>query len=587
MVFDDYNGTMFSTKWRTSTRKYKVIADKDVKIPTSDGLKLSCDVFRPESKSKFPAILGWHCYHQSGQTSQITPVAISSAQWKHPNQERTNASLESGDPNFFVRRGYVHVVCNARGTGKSEGEWQNMGKREVQDVYEAIEWIAAQPWCDGNVGMFGVSYFAMVQFMVAALAPPSLKALFCPWGMTDPYRDLYYRGGLLTYMFPIGWSQTSLVYSNCRPRNFSREELGEDAYRRAIAEMLQEEDLKAVPEIVQALRNPDAGSNAFIVDVLLHPLYDRYHEERTVNYKAIKIPAYIGACWANYGLHLPGAFRSWENLDVPKKMIIGPPIYLDRPLYQLQHEAVRWFDHWLKGMESGIMDEPPIRIFIMGTDEWKNATEWPLPETKWTPFFLHENGLLSEHEHWPNEGSDSFGDSPWMRGSLKYSTPPIVEKTEIVGPIVLNLYASTTDTEIFWNVSLLEIDPDGNERILTKGWLRGSHREIDVKRSKPWQPYYPHKKAEPLTPGEIYEFTISLVATGNLFKAGARIGLKVSGVDDPPKNPMELICTGTLKRQSVSRITVYRNADYPSALILPVTKGNILQTYMSGGKYPG
>jgi uncharacterized protein len=587
MLFDDYNGTMFSTTWRTSTRKHNVVVDRDVKIPTSDGVELSGDVFRPEGEGKFPAILGWHCYHQSGQTSQIKPTAISSAQWKHPGQERTNASLESGDPNFFVRRGYVHVLCNARGTGKSEGEWQNMGKREVRDVYETIEWIAAQPWCDGSVGMFGVSYFAMVQFMVAALAPPSLKAIFCPWGMTDPYRDLYYRGGLLTYMFPIGWSQTSLVYSNCRPRNFSREELGEEGYRRAIAEKLQDEDLRAVPEIVQALKNPDAGSNAFIVDVLLHPLCDSYHEERTVNYKDVKVPAYIGACWANYGLHLPAAFRSWASLDVPKKMIIGPPVYLDRPLYQLQHEAVRWFDHWLKGMETGIMEEPPIRLFIMGTGEWKNANEWPLPEAKWTPFFLHENALLSEHEHWPNEGSDSLEDSPWMRSPLRYCTPPVVENTEIVGPIVLKLYASTTDAEIFWNVSLLEINPEGNERILTKGWLRGSHREIDVKRSKPWQPYYTHKSPEPLNPGEIYEFTISLVATGNLFKAGSRIGLKVGTVDDPPTNPMELICTGSLKRQSVSRITVYRNADYPSCLILPVTRGNILQTYMSGGKYPG
>jgi uncharacterized protein len=587
MAFDEYNGAMFGKKWKTSERKYEVVAEKDVKIPLPDGMKLSCDVFRPESKEKFPAILGWHCYHQSGQTSQIPPSAISSAQWRHPGQERTNASLESGDPNFFVRRGYVHVVCNARGTGKSEGEWENMGKREVQDAYEAIEWIALQPWCDGKVGMFGVSYFAMIQFLVAALNPPSLKALFCPWGVTDIYRDLYYRGGIFTYMFPIGWSQTSLVYANCRPANDAKKELGEKNYRNAITRLLEDEDLRAIPEIVQVLRNPEAGTNPFIVNTLTHPLYDKYWEERTTNYDKIKIPAYLGACWANYGLHLPAAFRSWENLKGPKKMIIGPPVYLDRPLYQLQHEAVRWFDHWLKGMETGIMDEPPIRLFIMGTGEWKEAEDWPLPETKWTPFYLHEDGLLSEHEHWPNEGTDSFEDSPWMRGSLKYWTPPMVENTEIVGPITLKLYASATDSEIFWIVSLLEVDPEGNERILTKGWLRGSHREIDLKRSKPWEPFHPHTRSEPLTPGEIYEFHIPLIATGNLFKAGFRIGLKLSSVDDPPKNPMELISSGSLRRQSVSRITVYRNADYPSCLTLPVTRGNILQTFMSGGKYPG
>jgi len=587
MAFDEFKGSMFSIKWKTSPRKYNVIVERDVKIPMKDGVKLSCDIFRPESSEKFPAILGFHCYHPSGQTGQIKPTAISTAQWRHPGQERTNASLESGDPNFFVRRGYVHIVCNARGTGKSEGKWDFVGQREVQDVYEVIEWMANQEWCDGNVTMFGVSYFAWIQLFVAAQNPPHLKTIFCPWGATDFYRDLFYRGGIISYRWPIGWSQTSLTYSNCRPYNHSKKEMGEEAYQDAIARALQDEDMRTNSDIVQVLKNPEAGANPFIVDLILHPLYDKYWKERTVDYENIRIPAYIGACWANYGIHLPAAFRSWEKLNVPKKMIIGPPIYLDRPLYQLQHEAVRWFDYWLKGIETGIMDEPPIRLFIMGTDEWKEAKDWPLPETKWTPFYLHEYGLLSEHEFWPNEGSDSFEDSPWMRGSLKYCTPPMVENTEIVGPITLKLYASTTDTEVFWVISLFEIDEEGNERLLTKGWLRGSHREIDVKRSKPWEPYHPHNKSEPLKPGEIYEFDISLVPTGNLFKAGSRVGLKISSVDDEPTNPMELIAAGSLRRQSVSRITVYRNAGYPSCLVLPITRGNILQTFMSGGKYPG
>jgi len=587
MAFDEYNGAIFGPKWKASQRKYNVLVERDVKIPISDGVKLSCDVFRPRSNEKFPAILGFHCYHQSGQTGPMKPVAISAAQWRHPGQERTNASLESGDPNFFVRRGYVHVVCNARGTGKSEGKWHFHGQREVQDIYEVIEWMAAQPWCDGKVTMFGVSYFAIVQFFVAALNPPPLKCLFAPWGMTDSYRDLDYRGGILTYGFPVGWSATSLIYGNCRPENLSKKELGEEGYRNAISKMLEDDDIKAVPELVAILRDPESRANPYIVEIILRPLYDKFWEERTVKYDRIKIPAYLGACWGNYGLHLPGAFRSWEKLNVPKKMIIGPPIYLDRPLYQLQHEAVRWFDYWMKGIETGIMDEPPVRIFIMGTNEWKESKDWPLPETKWTPFFLHEEGLLSEHEHWPNEGSDSFEDSPWMRGFLKFATPPLVENTEVAGPVMLKLYASTTDTEVFWIISLLEIDHQGNERLLTKGWLRGSHREIDVSRSKPWDPVHPHTKSEPLVPGQIYEFDISLVATGNLFKAGSRISLKISCVDDKPTNPLELISSGSLHRQSVSRVTVYHNEDHPSYLLLPVTGGNILNTYFSGGKFPG
>ena len=587
MAFEQFKGAMFSAKWKASERKYNFLIERDVKIPMSDGVKLSCDLWRPDRKEKFPAVLGFHCYHQSAQTGPIRPAAISSAQWKNPGQERTNASLEAGDPVFFARRGYVHVVCNARGTGLSEGRWHFTGPQEVKDVYETVEWIAAQPWCDGNVSMFGVSYFAWIQLFVATLNPPHLKTIFCPWGSTVFYRDIFYRGGIFAYRWPVGWSQTSHTYANARPENYSKNELGEKGYRKAVEQLLQDDDIKAAPDLVAVLKNPEAGPNPFVVDLALHPFYDKYWEERTVDYSKIKIPAYIGSDWACYGIHLPAAFRSWEKLNVPKKMIVGPPIYLDRPLYQLQHEAVRWFDYWLKGVDTGIMDEPPIRVFIMNTNEWKERNDWPFPETKFTPLYLHEDQLLSEHEHWSYEGSDSFEDSPWMRGYVQYATPPIVENTEVAGPIMLKLYAATTDTDVNWIISLLEIDEEGNERLLTKGWLKGSHRELDMKESKPWEPIYTHKKSEPLTPGNIYEFDIKLVPTGNLFRAGSRICLKISCVDDPPKSSLQLIGAGSLSRTSVSRITVFHNEDYPSYLLLPITKGNILNTYFSGGTLSG
>jgi predicted acyl esterase len=339
-----------------------------------------------------------------------------------------------------------------------------------------------------------------------------------------------------------------------------------------------------VPELVEFLKNPDEGNNPVIVDMLLNPLDGPYWEERRVKYETIKVPAYIGACWGIYGLHLPAAFRSWENLKVPKKMIIGPPIYLDRPVYQLQYESLRWFDYWLKGIETQIMSEPPIRLFVMGTNDWKEANEWPLPETKWTAFYLHDNGLLSEREHWPNEGFTSFEDSPWGRGSLEFCSPKLVENTEIIGPIVLNLYASTTDDEVLWFISLREVDSQGNERILTRGWLRGTHREVDPKRSKLWEPFHPHTKSEPLIPDKIYEYKIPIVPTGNFFKAGSIIKLKIACIDDPPKHPLETVATGHLWRQSASRISIYHNADYPSYLLLPITKGNILGAFISGGK---
>ena len=305
-----------------------------------------------------------------------------------------------------------------------------------------------------------------------------------------------------------------------RPENYSKNELGEKGYRKAIADLLEDDDIRAIPELVAVLKNPEAGPNPFIVDLALHPTYDKYWQERTVDLAKIKIPAYVGGDWDGFGQHLPGALRSFEYLKVPKKLIIGPPIYLDRPLYQLQHEAVRWFDYWIKGIDTGIMDEPPVRAFVMGTGQWKTGDEWPLPETKFTPFYLHEEGLLSEHEHWSYEGSDSFHDSPWMRGSLMYATPPMVEETEVVGPAVLKLYAATTDTDIHWIVSLFEVDAQGGQRLLTKGWLKASHRELDMEKSQPWEPLYTHAKSEPLTPGKIYEFNIKMVATGQSIQGG-------------------------------------------------------------------
>ncbi|MGB9069715.1 MAG: CocE/NonD family hydrolase [Candidatus Acidiferrales bacterium] len=583
MAFDDFAGAMFGVNWKSSERKYRVRIERNVKIPMADGVNLSCDIWRPESSEGFAAILGFHCYHPAAQTGPITPAAISTAQWRNPGQERTNASLEAGDPAFFARRGYVHVVCNARGTGNSEGSWDFLGPREVQDVYEVTEWLAAQPWCNGNVGMFGISYFSQIQLLAATLQPPHLKALFCPWGTTDHYRDLCYRGGILVYRWPVGWSKTSLTYANCRPENHSRKEMGAENYGKAISAVLADEDIQAVPELVEILKNPDADVNPFVVDLLLHPLYDQFWKERTVDYSKINIPAYIGADWGCYGIHLPAAFRSWEKLRGPKKMIVGPPCYLDRPLYQLQHEAVRWFDHWLKGEKNGLMDEPLVRLFIMNTNEWKEGNEWPLPETKFTPFYLHENRFLSEREHWVYEGCDSFHDSPWMRGSLEYATAPLVENTEVAGPVLLKLYAATTDTDIHWIISLLEIDPAGKERILTKGWLKGSHRQLDMESSKPWEPIYTHGTPEPLEPTRIYEFNIKLVPTGILFKAGSRIGIKISCADDDPKSALELIGGGSLRRSAVSRITVFHNEEYPSYLLLPVTKGNVVNTYFSGG----
>lgn len=225
-----------------------------------------------------------------------------------------------------------------------------------------------------------------------------------------------------------------------------------------------------------------------------------------------------------------------------------------------------------------------MNVFIVGTNEWKSADSWPIPGTQWTPFYLHAGGLLSEHEFWPNEGSTTFEDSPFHHGGATFTTPAMVENTEICGPISLKLYGSSTDREVLWFASLWHIDANGAERLLTRGWLRGSQRELDPARSQEWQPYHRHARRDPLVPNEVYEFDIELRPYGILLRAGERLALRIRCADDePPKLFLERIGQGAITRPTSSHVTIHHNAQRPSYLLLPITRGNRIGTYISGG----
>jgi putative CocE/NonD family hydrolase len=191
---------------------------------------------------------------------------------------------------------------------------------------------------------------------------------------------------------------------------------------------------------------------------------------------------------------------------------------------------------------------------------------------------------LPEIEPWPDAPSASYEDSPAKRGEVKYCSPSLVENTEVIGPIALNLYASCRSTDVNFFVSLWDMDTEGNETILTRGWLKGSHREIDEKRSKPWLPYHTHINPKPLTPGETYKFAIEIMPAANLFKAGHKIVLKIKGAaDEPPKTTLHSFHAPHLPGQTRTLVTIFQDAAHPSHLILPITRGNIVGTFMSGG----
>ncbi|MGB9660760.1 MAG: CocE/NonD family hydrolase [Moorellaceae bacterium] len=568
---------MFSVKWQTSKREYGIIHERDVTIPVSAGFNIDCDILRPDAPGRrFPVILCMSPYAKSDLIKPLMPVAMC--------PER--AHIEAGDYNFYVRRGYVQVFANVRGTGRSGGLFDHLDDGMVQDMYDVIEWLARQPWCDGQVATFGASYFAMMAKRVATLKPPSLKTIFAPFGTSDQYRQAMCRGGILNADFLMFWIHT---LDNVRIKNDLREKFGEAGLRARIEAALADPEISQHPGLVECLHHPDEGRNPFIVKCVLNYLDNEYYRERSVDFsKGPEVPAYFGGCWGMYSLHLPGDVQSFENWKGPKKLTIGPPYYLDRPVYQYQYESLRWFDYWLKGVDTGIMDEPPIHLFIMNTGEWKEAYEWPLPEAKWTEFFLHENGLLSEHEIWPHETCSSFNYNylPDDRGSLTFVTPRLVENTEVCGPLVLNFYASTTDTEVLWFVDFFEVDETGKEHVLCRGWLRGSQRRLDPEKSRPWWPYHLHTKREPLTPGEVYEFNIPLGPVGVLFRAGMRFGVRIKCSDrgEKARDFLDQHALGNLSREVPAKITVYHSNEYPSHLLVPITRGNRVGTFMSGGQ---
>jgi len=569
---------MFSTDWETSKREYGVIIERDVRIPVDTGISLDSDIFRPDAPGKFPVILTASPYEKEAQSTPMVPKAIGF----------DRAHIEAGDFNFYTRRGYVFVIANIRGTWASDGMFANRNpdERTIRDLYEAIEWLARQPWCDGNVGMFGVSYFAVVQKRVATMKPPSLRCIFAPYGWTDGYRDLFYHGGIFSWGFFQAWATNR--GAGFRIDKDLKVEMGDNAYNDAMETLRNDPEIMAVPFLRGVIDEPTKGRNPMVLEVLMHRFDDEYYTERAPDFsRDDQIPAYFGADWGMFGFHMPGDIRAFENWNGVRKFVMGPPCYLDRPVYQYAWESLRWFDYWLKGNDTKIMAEPRVKLFIVGTGEWKTAEDWPVPGTRWTPFYLHRDGILSEHEFWPEEGATSYSDSPYERGEASFTTAPMVENTEICGPIVLNLWGSTTDTEMLWFTSLWLVDRDGSEQMLTRGWLRGSQRRLDPAKSKPWKPVHAHREREKLTPGEVYAFSIQVRPYGILLTTGQRLKLKISSSDEEVvTNFNERTSRGHLLRPTASRVTIHHNHDAPSHLLLPITKGNHIETFFSGGVLP-
>jgi putative CocE/NonD family hydrolase len=228
---------------KISKREYGIIANRNVSIPMTDGVTIDVDIFRPDGKGKFPALVAVSAFNKDIQSDHVWPAATRSRRIRGT----PDACLEAGPIDFFVRRGYVHIIGSVRGTGKSGGVYNYLSPREVRDVYEVIEWAAEQPWCNGNVGMIGLGYFAAHHTTVAALKPPHLKAIVPVGGFMDNYREFWWPGGVLQKGF-TRWLISLINLDVHTQESALRQELGEEGYQEAIVQALADKDLSVPPE---------------------------------------------------------------------------------------------------------------------------------------------------------------------------------------------------------------------------------------------------------------------------------------------------------------------------------------------------
>ena len=344
---------------KLSQSRYGVKVEKDVFVKMPDGIELAVDVYRPDAPGTFPSLLACSCY----QKDLVYLPAVTTFHMR-----------ETNDIDWFVQRGYAYVNADLRGTGKSGGVWKFHSYEEQRDMYELIEWIARQGWCSGKVGMIGESYYAWTQWFAAAMQPPHL-ATIVPWdGGADMYRDVVFHGGLVSMGFLTWW------HFNLRANHLM--------------------DLPGP-------HPPEKMSWDMVYEVLKHPTFDAFWEERRADFKKIKVPVYSIGIWHKVGLHLRGNLRGFEELEVPKKLMVCHGDYVGDEMeifgsLEMRLELLRWYDHWLKGNDTGMMEEPPVRLFVRGSDfGYREEQEWPLQRTRYTRFYLNPG---------PSGAGDSLND---------------------------------------------------------------------------------------------------------------------------------------------------------------------------------
>jgi uncharacterized protein len=564
--------------WREliSQPQYGIKIEKDVFVTVRDGVRLAANIYRPDAKGKFPALLAMAGYGKELQEELIPPQPLNkSALW--------DGNIEAGDTSNIVPRGYVHVIADSRGTGDSEGEFMGMWKQqEGRDGADIVEWIAKQPWCDGNVGMIGYSYYGGMQLKVAIQQPPHLKAIFVSHCSSDFYRDFSYSEGILG-LFLYGLWDGRHGTSGFAPKNAVSEmikTLPKAELERRRQEMLNNPDIKYYPNLYHLLKYPQKNPQFF--DLLLNPFDGPFWQDRSVYpfFDKVKVPTYVVGKVGG----ATGFWNVYNGLNCVKRLWVKPHGPEERPWREDIELILRWYDHWLKGNDTGLLDEPPVKIFVPGANRYQLGTDWPLKGIDYTDVFLRRwEGLSCQPELYQPD-PDCFLQQPLhlstKRDSVKYVSPPLPADLEVIGPAALDLYASIDQDDTNWIARLSDVAPGGIETGVTRGFLKASHKALDAARSKPFAPFHPHTGADPIKPGEVVEYAISLGNMVNVFKAGHRIKLEIESLVSPRDPEIQIHYHPILNSSRTTLHKIYRNREFKSRLILPVISGKeaVLET---------
>lgn len=502
----------------------------DLPITMDDGAVLRADVFLPSEEGTYPVLLTHGPYgkglafydgHFKGIWESMTAA--------HPETAAHSSNRyqvwETPDPERWTRHGYACVRVDSRGCGKSPGVLDLLGPREVADHAACIEWAGTQDWSTGKVGLNGISYYAINQWLVASLQPPHLAAMFAFEGAADAYRDMSRHGGIMTSFWRLLHdTQIATVQHGLGPRGYSCAAQGG-------------------PVSPGNLSDEQLAANCcdLFANQLAHELDGPFYRERSARWDKVTVPFVSAGSWGGQGLHQRGNTEAFMLAASTHK-------YLE--MHGLEHWThfytdygfnlqKRFFDRFLKGDEAAWPD-PPVRLQVRHPGNRfveRVEQEWPLARTSWTR--LHLTPQLDLATAPPSAtGEVSYGATG---PGVTFLSQPFAQETEITGPasVSLTISSDTTDADLFLVLRLFGPDMKEAQFIgsqdpwtpLTMGWLRASHRKTDPDRSFAWRPWHSHDEKQPLVPGRKVTCDVELWPTSIVVPQGWRLGLSVRGND--------------------------------------------------------